>query len=135
MNRSAKIDALNALDINKDVRRVINFYRDYAQANPNAPWASRDQLQEATKMLTQSASGRTSDAEKLGVIYKTGRRRGRQDCLRFEPDPLKWAGHASDYRNTKRHRQAKGLLNEFEAEMCPELRKLLHAFSRQNSIA
>jgi len=131
---SAKMDALSALNLSKEIRRVVRFYQDFEQTDETGLGANRNQLQESTGMSTQAASGRTSDAEKLGIIYKTGHRRGRQSCLRYESDPKKWSRRAADYRNLRKHSLAKGFLDEFGVEMPKALREDFARFGSQTSI-
>lgn len=130
---TAQRAALDGLDLNRETLRVIRFFKERFQNGPTQD-ANRDQLVESTGMSVQAASGRTSDAEREGIIYKTGSRRGGQSCYLYEPNPAKWPGRASDYRNTRRFKRANGFLDEFGTDMDPDLRKAFTAFAGQNLI-
>ncbi|MTB53080.1 hypothetical protein [Lewinella sp. W8] len=131
---TAQLAALRRLDLPREARTCARFFRDYYFNHPDAPYANRDQLQEVVKIPTTNASRAMSNLKEEGVIFDTDKRRGRQDCCQYEPDPEKWATHRQNYLNRRKHRRAEGILNDFGHTMDPKLREMFQAWGRQSVI-
>jgi len=127
-------DAFNAYDLSGNHIKVFHFYRNRFNGIHPKQDGTRNDLQAVTGMATQTASGRTSDLEAIGILYKNGQRREGQACLQFEPDPKRWGYHATNYRNGRRNSRCIGMINEFGSEMPAELRKGLLEFGQQTRI-